>query len=346
MEVTASNIDRLATIEARTGGRKDRGIIAPLYDAAREKVGNRPISLVAAERMRQAIKPGDNVILTCGMAGMPVVPFGETDGPLGVASLARAVRFGLGGLPILVTNSRDMEPLRCAVKAAGFNIMDYGDCQKTKSAVATSITFPYMDMEESKKIAASLMNEYNPAAVLSVELIGTNKKGYKHYSPGLPFELLGKAARIEELFYEASARGILTIGCLDQGNEIGGGTIEESVRRLVPYGDVCQCECQSGMACAVKTDIAFPAAVSNWAAYAIVAVLGVLLENPEILQDVQMEQRMMEACIMAGSIDGVTGKAEPSIDGIPCVTHQAFITMLHTIVVNALSGAVVSFTKK
>ena len=91
MEVTASNIDRLATIEARTGGRKDRGIIAPLYDAAREKVGNRPISLVAAERMRQAIKPGDNVILTCGMAGMPVVPFGETDGPLGVASLARAV---------------------------------------------------------------------------------------------------------------------------------------------------------------------------------------------------------------------------------------------------------------
>jgi len=224
--------------------------------------------------------------------------------------------------------------------------MDYGDCQKTKSGVATSIIFPYTDAEESKKMAASLMDEYNPKAVVSVELIGPNKKGYKHYSPGLPFAPLEKVARIEDLFYEASTRGILTISCLVQGNEIGGGTIEESVRRLVPYGDVCQCECQGGMACVVKTDVAFPAAVSNWGAYAIVAVLGLLLKNPEILQDAEMERRMMEACIMAGSIDGVVGKAVPSVDGIPCATHQAFVTMLHTIVANALSGEVISFTKK
>jgi len=104
VEVTASNIDKLATIEARTGGRKDRGIIAPLYDAAKMKLGGRPVSLEAAERLMGVVKSGDNVILTCGMAGMPVVPFGETDGPLGVASLARGVRFGLSGLPILVTN--------------------------------------------------------------------------------------------------------------------------------------------------------------------------------------------------------------------------------------------------
>lgn len=346
-EVTASNIDKLATIEARTGGRKDRGIIAPLYDAAKMKLGGKPVSLEAAERLVGAVKSGDNVILTCGMAGMPMVPFGETDGPIGIASLARAVRLGLGGIPILVTNSLDMEPLCCAVKAAGFNIMDYEDCQKTKTSVAVSVVFPNTDAEKSKKFAASLMDKYDPKAVVSVETAGPNKKGYKHYSSGLPFEMLVKAIGIEHLFYEASKRGVLTIGVLDQGNEIGGGTIEETVRKLVPYGDVCQCECQSGMVCAVKTDIAFPAALSNWGAYAIVAVLGLLLKKPGILQDAEMERRMIETCIMAGSVDGVLGQSIVSVDGIKGKAQEAFITMLHTIIENALSGAaVVGQTKK
>jgi len=346
MEVTASNIDKLATIEARNGGRKDRGIIAPLYDAARKKAGDKPISLVAAKQMSEVIKPGDNVILTCGMGGLPVVPFGETDGPVGIASLARGIKLGLGGIPILVTNDLDMGPLCSAVKAAGFLIMDYEDCQRTKANVAVSVVFPNTDAEESRKFAASLIDKYNPKAVVSVETAGPNKKGYKHYSPGWPFEALAKAVEIEHLFYEASERGVLTIGVIDQGNEIGSGTIEETVRKVVPYGDVCQCECQSGMACAVKTDVVFPAAVSNWGAYAIVAVLGLLLKKPEVLHDAETERRMIEACIMANSVDGVSCWSIPSVDGIKSETHQAFITMLHTIVANGLTGAVTSVTKK
>jgi len=41
---------------------------------------------------------------------------------------------------------------------------------------------------------------------------------------------------------------------------------------------------------AVQTDVVFPAAVSNWGAYGIVAMLAFLLKKPEILQDADMEQ--------------------------------------------------------
>ena len=344
-EVTASNVDRLATIEARFGGRQDRGIIVPLYDAASKKLGGKPVSLAAAERMIEAIKPGDNVILMDGMGAMPPMPYGETDGPLGVASLARAVRLGLGALPIVVTPARDMEATHATVQAAGLNVLDYSEAKNTGISAATMVTFPVVEAEESKKFAANIMNEYSPKLVASVELMGPNKKGIKHFSPGLPFEAKGKAAGMEYIFYEAEARKILTIACIDQGNEMGSGTIEEEVRRIVPYGDVCRCPCGAGMACAVKADVTFPCALSNWGAYAITAMLGFLLNKPEILQDIDTERRMLEACIMGRSVDGVIGKLTKSVDGVNCETQQAFITMLHTIIDNALSGAIVNFAK-
>lgn len=345
-EVTAGSIDRLATIEMRFGGRKDRGIIVPLYDAASKKVGDRPLSLVAAERMIEEIKPDDNVILISGTGAMPYVPYGETDGPLGVASLARAVRMGLGALPVIVTPARDMEATRRTTQAAGLNIMEYSEAKNTPTSAATTVTFSSVEAEESKKLAAIIMDEYAPKLVASVELMGPNKKGVKHFSSGMPYEAYGKSAGLEHIFYEAASRKVLTIGCIDQGNEMGSGTIEEEVRRIVPYGDVCRCPCEAGVACAVKADIVFPCAVSNWGADAIVAMLGFLLNKREILQDTDTERRMLEACILARSVDGVIGQPTMSVDGVKCQSQEAFITMLHTIIENALSGAVVAVQPK
>ncbi len=337
-EVTAKSVDRLATTEMRFGGRADRGIIVPLYEAACRKVGDRPLSLVAAERVLQEVKSGDNVVLITGVAAMPYVPYGETDGPLGVASLARAVRLGLGALPIIVTPPRDVEPTSRTVQAAGLNIMEYSEAKDTTVSAATMVTFSAVEAEESKKLAAAIMAEYTPKLVVSVEVIGPNRKGVKHFSSGLPFEGSGKAAGVEHIFYEAASRGILTVGCIDQGNEIGSGTIEEEVRRIVPNADVCRCPCGAGAACAVTADVTFPSAISNWGAYAITAMLGFLLNKPGILQDPYTERRMLEACILARCVDGVTGQPAMSVDGVGYQAQEAFITMLHTTIENALSG--------
>lgn len=339
MEDTAKNIDRLATVEARYSGRADRWLVPQLYDCAFKKLGNRPLSLVTAQRLMEEVKRGDSVMLVSDFASYPNMPFGETDGPLGVASIARAVRFGLGAVPVLVAGPRSIEAVRLTAKVAGLNIAEYSLAQKTSCTTSAEAVFPIVDKAASKKFAAKLIDDYAPKAVITVETVGPNKKGVKHFGAGADMETNEKLPGLEYLFHEANERKILTIGCIDQGNELGSGTIEEDVRRLTPYGDVCRCPCKSGIACSVKTDIVFPAAISNWAAYAISAMLAFLLRNLEVLQDAETERRMLEACVMAGACDGPTGKSIMQVDTISYEANEGMIRLLHGIVENALIGS-------
>jgi len=338
MEIIGKNIDRLATIEMRTGRNRGRGIITALYEYAVDSIGGRPLSLTAAERLIEDVKPGDCVILSTGMGALPPMPNGETDGPIGVASLARGVGFGLGAIPIIVTPARDMGPVCEAVKAAGLPILEYSEAVKTEISAAVVVPFTYTDEGEAKKQAAKLFDTYIPKAVIGVELMGPNKKGVKHFSNGKNFEEYDKSAAMEQIFFKAESEGILTIACFDNGNEMGSGTIEEKVREVLPYGDVCRCSCGAGIACAVKSDVPFPAATSNWGAYAITAMLSYLLKKPDILQDIDTERRMLEACIMAGSIDGDISRSVLSVDEINLEGNQSIITLMHIIIDNGLVG--------
>jgi len=337
-EATGWNVDRLVTVEIKTGGRPGRCIIFPLYEAAVKTVANRPISLVAAERIVEQVKEGDTVVLMTGMGAMPFMPRGETDGPSGVASLARAVSFGLKALPLVVTTPRDFNAVCGAVRAAGLGILDYEEAKATTTRCAVAIPFPYIG-DEAKKFSKEMMDKYSPKAVAAVEMFGPNKKGVKHFGTGLPVEGYGeKFPGVEHVFHEAEARGILTISCLDVGNEMGAGRIEDTVRKWVPYADVCRCPCGAGFACSVKADVTFPASVSNWGAYAISAMLGYVLKKPEILQDPEMEKRMLEAAAMAGSSDGCLGAPVPAADGIYWENQQSLIRILRNIIDSALSG--------
>jgi len=239
---------------------------------------------------------------------------------------------------VLVTGPRDIEVARYTTQAAGLNVMEYSQAKEIATAAAAKVTFPVVDKEESKKMAANIMDEYAPKAVITVETVGPNKKGVKHSSTGYDVEAKDKLPGLEYLFYEANARKVLSIGCIDRGNELGSGTIEEDVRRITPYADVCRCPCGAGGACAVKTDIVFPAFISNWAAYAITAMVAYLLRKPEILQDDDTERRMLEACIMAGAVDGIAGRPIMGVDGVNVKAQQGLINILHATVENALLG--------
>jgi len=339
MEETARNIDRLATVGARYNGRTDRWLIPQLYECTLKKLGGKPPSLVAAQRIIDEVKAGDSVLLVSDFASYPNMPFGETDGPLGVASLARAIRFGIGAVPILVSGPRNTAAVHHTTKAAGLNIAEYSLAKETTTAIASEIVFPIVDTDESKKFAAKLIDDFTTKAAISVETAGPNRKGVKHFGAGADMEANDKLPGLEYIFTEAGNRGILTIGCIDQGNELGSGTIEEDVRRLTPYGDVCRCPCKSGIACSVKTDVVFPAAISNWGAYAISAMLAFLLRKQEILQDVETEKRMLEACVTAGACDGPTGRPVMMVDAVNPEADAGMISLLHVIVENALIGS-------
>jgi hypothetical protein len=338
MEETAKNIDRLVTVSAAWRGTAPQWIIPELYASASKKIAGKPISLAIAQKLIELVKEDDRVVLVDQFGYNPKMPYGETDGPLGVASLARAIRFGLGALPVLVTGPRDIEAVRYTTKAAGLNVLPYQEASRIKSAIAGEITFPVADAEESGRIAAGILDECTPKVVISVETVGPNNKGVKHSGSGFDVEAAEKVPGLEYLFYEAAARKIPTIGVIDRGNEIGSGSIEEDVRRITPHADVCRCPCKGGTACVVKTDFVFPASISNWGAYALTATLGYLLKKPDILQDEDTERRMLEASIMAGAVDGIAMWPTMGVDGTGIRGQQGIINLLHAIVENGLRG--------
>jgi D-glutamate cyclase len=343
-EQTARNIDRVVTVLPVWGGRMDGWLAPQLYESASEKVGGKPLSLVAAQAIVDAVGKGDRVILVDHFAFQPVQPWGETDGPPGVASLARAISFGLRAIPVLVTGPKDIRVARETTQAAGVGVFDYDQAVRSHSSLfgAGEITFPIVGDVESKDVAIGILERVAPKAVISVETIGPNSKGVRHRGGGLDAEVDDEMPHLEHLFLEARARGILTIAMIDRGNEIGGGSISDAVARIVPYGDKCRCPCEAGICCAVETDIVFPAAMSNWGAYAISAMLAYLTAKPEALQDDDTERRMLEACVMAGAIDGTFGKPILAVDGSDLKCQQAVVNLLGTIVVNALRGRLTS----
>ena len=201
MEETAKNIDRLATVGARYSGRTDRWLIPQLYDCAYKKLGNKPLSMIAAQKLVEEVESGDCIVLVSDFASYPNMPFGETDGPLGVASLARALRFGLSAVPVLVSGPRNMEAVHHTTKAAGLNIAEFSLAKETTSAVAAEVVFPIADKEESQKFAAKLIDEYAPKAAITVETAGPNKKGVKHFGAGADMEANDRLPGLECLFY-------------------------------------------------------------------------------------------------------------------------------------------------
>lgn len=334
-EQTARNIDRLVAVTPIWGGRFDGWLAPVLYRSASEKLKNRPVSLVVAEALVRLVGEGDSVILVDHFACPPRMPYGETDGPPGVASLARAISVGLSGVPVLVTGPRDIEVARHTVRAAGLDVMP---CERAarREGVAGEVVFPITDDAESRNAANVILDRCAPKAVVSVETVGPNRKGVRHLGTGHDAESEGPLPHLEHLFTEARARGILTIGIIDRGNEIGGGTIEEAVRKTTPHADVCLCPCGAGVACSVETDIVFPASISNWGAYAVSAMLAFLLKNLSVLQDDETERRMLEACVAAGAVDSAFGKPVLAVDGTELKGQQAIVNLLRVIIENAL----------
>src|SRR5688500_4700269 len=109
-EVIGDAIDRICALEIRFRPAENglpRGVTTPLYEAARRYAG-KPMSYLAATGLIERVKPNDRVFIVCGSGTAPFLPYGETDGPLGGAAVARAVELGLGAKPIIISEAHMM----------------------------------------------------------------------------------------------------------------------------------------------------------------------------------------------------------------------------------------------
>jgi hypothetical protein len=334
------SIDRLITTEFRSA-ELNPGTLATLYDAARERMGGEPLTMVAATRLARVLTRGTPVLLTTGAGGPPWLFQGETDGPLGLAGLARALSLGWGAWPILVTETRSEQPVRATVVAGGVSVLDEALAQ-VRPTTAALVPFT-TDPIAAEREACKLLDRYAPAAVIAIEKTSPNRAGVIHSVTGKAWTPAVDFARVEFVIAEARRRGILTIGTGDMGNEMGFGLIEETVRKTVARADVCQCPCGQGMASAVMTDVLIPASVSNWGAYGIEAGLAIIQERPELFHDAETERAMLRACAGAGAVDGLTSRQILAVDGTSAEAQVAVVTLLGELIRKALDARKVDY---
>ena len=336
-EIFGLNVDRLVTVEMKRMGAAQEGIIAPLYDAA-YKAQKRALTMLAAERLNQEVKKGDYVLFLTGSGRPPWRPNGETDGPLGVVSLARAIKLGLGARPVYIAAEPYMPPIIAASEAAGITPCNDKEMAEYDGFYPTVLYRNFtLNKEEALAQAKEIMDDLNPKAVVSIETLSPNEKGVIHSATGFERES-EHVAHTFHLVEEAKKKGIFTIGIGDFGNEVGCGLIADELKKINPFGTVCKCPCGSGAISRIATDVLVIGAISNWAAYGVSACLAFLLKNPELLQSAETERRMGFDCVYAGA-EGNGGMKQPWVDATSGETQQAVVTMLHMLVYNALRPA-------
>ncbi len=316
LESLAAALEQLVSIETRRNG-QHRGVVAPLYEAAREASGGSP-TLAAARALHAAATQGGTVVITLGAHDPDHMPFGETDGPPGVAALGQAL-ISVGGQAVVACESFQVPAVRLALAALGTEL---GAAPGERGTVSL-LEIPAVITGETRW-APTVLDDLAASAVVAVERMGPNANGVIHTSTGK--ESRGVYGPVHLLFEEAARRGLSSVGIGDNGNEIGMGTIAAAVAEHKPNGGLI------GSAHAV--DHLIVANVSNWGAYALAALLRKLGGIEPVIHSPSEERAMVEACLAAGAVDGATGVSELGVDGTSLVTQEAIVTLIAEITTN------------
>ena len=317
-------VDRLITLEIRNRA-MNIGVMGRLYEAALLEAGGRPLTTLAAEGLIKHVGKGDSVFIITGAGYPPVMPKGESDGPPGAAALAKILYYGIGAVPIFVSEQLHKDPIVASSEAAGVMIRSFEEAKERRLG-GVMATAPN-SQEEVAGWAAEIFDRYRPKALISTERLGPNEKGVVHGATGLGKQL-GPLIDLSPLIDESHKGGVFSIGIGDNGNEFGFGRIHETVKAVMPYGGKCQCPCGAGMATVVKTDVLIPASVSNWGCYGIEAMLAFMLKNRDLMHTPEEEKRVLLACLDAGGLEARYCTKRFIVDGMPGETSMALIRLL------------------
>jgi hypothetical protein len=305
-KVVCDNLDRLLTAPLRTLGHPRAAYVPKLYRKARALAGA-PISYLAAKALLD--RAGARVALVTGTYNPVYFPGGETDGPIGAGVLGRALN-QIGCRVTFCVEAQVVPAMRAFARCAG------------AAGEFEGLTIGQSDGH------AHLAPRFD--AAVFIEKIGTNAKGVHHTSSGMSSD--ADDANVSGLVRAMSAAGKLTIGLGDGGNEVGFGKIEDTVRRVVKYGDVCRCPCGGGIATALATTILFPASISNWAAYSIIAAMALLRKDFSLLHTPEKELELLDLAPTVGCFEGTVAKGKPYIDAVPPEGSAAMVQLFKSMV--------------
>lgn len=257
-------------------------------------------------RAAEALRGARRVAIT---TGFPKDGKGETDGPPGAAALARAL-LALGVEVVHVVDSRCAPLVAC---------LDAGPVETA-------------DLTPGDRAAATaLLARLDASHLVAIERPGRAQDGTYRNMRGV--DITATTSGLDELFLLAAEPGPHrrpTVAVGDGGNEVGMGSVRGRVVGAVPHGEV--------VASVVPADHVVVAGTSNWGAWGLVAGLSVLA-NRDLLSTDDLARADVAAVIAAGGVDGVTGKAEPTVDGMPFERSLEVLRAVRAVVRAALQPA-------
>jgi hypothetical protein len=316
LEQTGRLLDRLMSLDlCYKFGEKDN--LKNLYEATQKAIGLSPADSViyfTAQKLSSLLKPSDNVIITTGFRMPPQALGGETDGPVGAASLGRALYLGYKTSNFFLLEEELLKMMNEVARVAGLPI-------------SPDFLIPFPKTRDlAQKEAKRILKEIRPICIISIERPGANSEGEYNTSRGI--NISEHIAKVDILFEEAKQEGILTIGIGDVGNELGMGKIKEAVVQNVKTG--------SKVVPSVEVDIAIMAGVSNWGAHALAAMFAAIKGDLEVFHNGGIERTMITECIRQKAVDGSTRKPTITVDALPAEIHSSLVEMMKTIAHGAL----------
>ena len=216
-----------------------------------------------------------------------IFPSCETDGPLGSSILNSTLNY-LGFDNYLLTDSYSEKVIKAS--------------SKTDKIIIENSYEKFLEKNIEKDISF----------IISVERPGRTLKT-KDYRTMKGKNINNQNCNLDLLFPgENEKKNYLTIGIGDGGNECGTGNIYKEIQKYIYLGnDIC-----TDRFC----DYLIMSGVSNWGALGLCSSLIILNNDYHskkfFIDECYSQKKLLEKIISAGSYDGVTGKAELSVDGM------------------------------
>ena len=320
------SVDQLVTLDVMC-----YGVIGPLYRGARAAQGDLPLCLQAAALLHERVDAGGTTVITTGLILPGHHPYGETDGPIGAAVLARALAIGLSSRVLVVTEPELTGMLAALLRAVGLQVVGT-DAFVEEDGRHRPVACVLPLSREARTAAAeaqAYFDRFEPRALIAIEKAGANAKGVYHMVGGT--DLTPTVSKARALFDEADRRGVLAIGIGDRGNELGLGPLAATARALLPFGKDCGCPCHGGVADETASDLAVPAVISNWGAYGVAACLAALLDEVDLIHTPDVERALFDTAVREGGVDGMSGRAIAAADGVGVQEGIAVVNLLREI---------------
>ncbi len=232
----------------------------------------------------------------------------ENDGPPGAAALT-AFLSACGVQTRLITDGHNRKVCEAAIEP-------YRDLAANTAVVPRVIVVDEANPTES--IAAAFPSDL----LVYVERLGPNHDG--RYLSMRGIDLTEVTLPLDGLL----SKSVPSIGIGDGGNEIGMGSLPSAAVEQLPSGERIHC--------VARTDALIVAGVSNWGAAALVA--AVALREPARAEAAigalspERFRRCLERVADEGAVDGITGTAGFSVDGMDCEIHQQVLAALSSAV--------------